>query len=157
MLLTIVICVGASTTIYAKLSPLMSDFVSAKPKTPPTQPPAVAAASVPTPPPPTSTPVPTPTVAPTPIAATQAAAAAPSAVVFTADYQVRGPRRVNFRTSPGTADADTIIESLDPGTQLQYLNQDDTSTGTRWMKFRTQDGTQGWMREIDVVPLNAGQ
>jgi len=157
MLLTITICIGASTTIYARLSPLMSDFVSAKPKATPTpRPGTVVAAVVPTP-------APTQAAAPTPPpAATAAPTAAPpasTASTFKPDYQVnnRAGTRINFRSVPSSANSDTIIQSLPPGTPLQYTGTDDSSSGTRWMRFRLQDGTEGWIRQIDVEPINAGQ
>jgi hypothetical protein len=37
---------------------------------------------------------------------------------------------------------------------LQYLGEDapttDPSDGNRWMKFRTENGDEGWVREIDT-------
>lgn len=156
MLLTIAICVGASTTIYARLTPLMSDFVSAKPKATATPRPsqAVAAVIVPTAvPTPVSAPTP-PSASPTPAPSGTAAATAPA---FQANYQVNGNYRVNFRSVPSSADPNTIIEGLAPGTPLQYTGTDDSSSGTRWMKFKLKDGTEGWIREIDVEQITSGQ
>ena len=59
---------------------------------------------------------------------------------------------VNFRAGPSTVDA--IISALPPATPLQYLNEDapteNPNDGNRWMKFRIQNGAEGWVREIDT-------
>ena len=51
---------------------------------------------------------------------------------------------------------DPIIVALPPDTPLQYLNEDapteNPSDGDRWMKFRTEAGDEGWIREIDTEP-----
>ena len=154
MLLTITICIGASTTIYAKLSPLMSDFVSAKPKATATRP---AVAGIPAGAAPTSAPPAAPTSPPTAAAPTPTSAPAATANTFKPDYQVNSGYRVNFRSEPSTDSSDTIIEGLAPATPLQYTGTSDSSSGTVWMKFKLQDGTVGWIRQIDVQPYNAGQ
>ena len=50
--------------------------------------------------------------------------------------------------------ADEIISALPPATPLQYLNEDapteNPNDGSRWMKFRIQNGAEGWVREIDT-------
>lgn len=61
---------------------------------------------------------------------------------------------INFRAGPSTSDQ--IIVVLPPATPLQYLEEDaptsSPSDGERWMRFRTEDGREGWVREIDTEP-----
>jgi hypothetical protein len=89
------------------------------------------------------TPTPEPTEAPT---------EAPDENAFTPDYQV-GPVTVNLRSGPSTADS--IVNGLPPATPLEYLEEDapteDPEDGERWMRFETEDGLEGWIREIDVT------
>ncbi|HEU5433456.1 MAG TPA: hypothetical protein VFU81_17455, partial [Thermomicrobiales bacterium] len=123
MVLTIAICIGSATLIYAALVPVLSDLVPiALPA--PTQnnvgadnPPdgVSAAASEPTP-----TPAPA-AVAPAVEAAVAAAPATPAAA-FTPDYQINAAESVNFRAGPSTSDQ--ILRALPPATPLQYLNED---------------------------------
>lgn len=90
---------------------------------------------------------PTPTPEPT-----QAPTEAPAESAFTPDYQV-GPVTVNLRSGPSTSDS--IVNGLPPATPLQYLNEDaptdDPEDGERWLRFQTEDGLEGWIREIDVT------
>jgi hypothetical protein len=88
-----------------------------------------------------------PTVAPA-----QQTAETPAAEDFTPTHQISASSSVNFRTGPSTSDP--IINALPPATPLQYLGEDapttDPSDGNRWMKFRTENGDEGWVREIDT-------
>ncbi len=148
MALTILICVGASAAIYAALVQPLSDFI------PVTENPNVVV-------PPTVTPVPTvvaelPSGATTEAPATVAPAVAPTATAdtgaFTPDFQIRADSSVNFRGGPSTGDE--ILRALSPETPLMYLDEDaptdNAEDGDRWMKFETEDGEQGWVREIDT-------
>lgn len=71
---------------------------------------------------------------------------------FDPDYQV-GPVTVNLREGPSTSTG--IVNGLPPATPLQYLGEDaptqSPSDGERWMRFVTEDGLEGWIREIDVT------
>lgn len=73
---------------------------------------------------------------------------------FDPDYQ-NGNVTVNLRAGPSTADS--IVDTVPPAAPLQYSNEDAPTTspsdGDRWMKFRTEDGAEGWIREIDVTPF----
>jgi hypothetical protein len=46
--------------------------------------------------------------------------------------------------------------ALSPATPLQFLGEEEPTTnpgdGERWMRFRTEDGQEGWVREIDTGP-----
>lgn len=70
---------------------------------------------------------------------------------FSPDYQ-SGGERINLREGPSTATS--IVATLDAGTPLLYLGEDaptdSSADGDRWMRFETEDGLEGWMREIDT-------
>ncbi|HYH12175.1 MAG TPA: SH3 domain-containing protein [Thermomicrobiales bacterium] len=71
---------------------------------------------------------------------------------FDPDYQV-GSVTVNLREGPSTSTG--IVNGLPPATPLQYLGEEapteSPSDGDRWMRFVTEDGLEGWIREIDVT------
>ena len=96
-----------------------------------------------------------PTVAPEqPTAAPSAdTTTTPAADDFEPTHQIGAAQSVNFRAGPSTGDS--IIEALSPATPLQYLDEDAPTTnpsdGDRWMRFRTEDGQEGWVREIDTT------
>jgi SH3-like domain-containing protein len=74
---------------------------------------------------------------------------------FKPDYQSNSNVQINFRAGPST-DTEVLLV-LTPAQPLQYLNEDQPSDnpevdGPRWMKFRTEDGTEGWIRSIDAEP-----
>ena len=154
MMLTIALCVGGFAVIYAKIDPLTRDFVNAATITP-TKTPSKAtkdsksgqSASTGGNAQPTETPVPdAPTETPTAAETTPARTATPG---FTPDYVLSSDVRVNLRSGP-SQDTD-IVNTLDSGTKLQYLNEtQDDANGTTWMKFQTADGEIGWIRQIDV-------
>jgi len=74
---------------------------------------------------------------------------------FEATHQISANQSVNIRTGPSTSDS--VIVALSPGTPLQYLDEDepasDSADGNRWMLFRTEDGQEGWVLELLVVPF----
>jgi hypothetical protein len=79
---------------------------------------------------------------------------APSPDDFEPTHQIGASQSVNFRSGPSTADP--VIVALPPATALQYLEEDEPTTnpsdGERWMRFRTENGDEGWIREIDTEP-----
>ena len=152
MALTIAICVGGFATIYAGLTPFTSDFVAQeRPPTPtPTAAPAAAApepagaaevaiaATEPTP-----APAPAETEAPAPTATSEA---------FQPTHQIVGGGPVNLRPNPSTVDP--AILALPVGTPLQSLDEEvPAEDGTSWLRFRTEDGEEGWVRDIDTEPF----
>jgi hypothetical protein len=149
MVLTIAICIFGAAGLFAWLSRPFSDLV----------PMSAPAAEAPLDQPTTSAPPPTsiPTVAPQPTVG-QASAGAPAAPAttqaFNPTHQIRSDVSVNFRAGPSTSDA--IIIALSPATPLQYLGEEaptsNPSDGDRWMKFRSEAGQEGWVREIDTEP-----
>lgn len=160
MALTIALCAGSFAVIYAALDPFTSDFVTrGEPgniETPAqlaansgSEPTAAAAQATDPPSQPQQQPTPTPTPSPPP--------SSPTAEAFSPDYQIVGSRSINLRTVPSaTQGSDTIIRALPLSTPLEYLREDAPTDraqdGDRWMRFETEEGEQGWIREIDVEP-----
>jgi len=176
ILATIGILVAGFTLIFATLDPMLSDFVGpfAQPTEAPTgnalaargdadNPGPGGAAAEPTQPAPTEpavAPEPEPTPAPTPTPQ-PTAEASPRDDGFEPDYRVTAGQRINFREGPGV-DFPAIV-GIEPGTELQSLNEaqatrnpaaDRLSPDRQWLKFRLEDGREGWIRDIDVAPIN---
>jgi hypothetical protein len=78
----------------------------------------------------------------------------PATEVFEPTHQIASGQSVNFRTGPSVADS--VIVALPPATPLQYLDEDAPTSGPnegdRWMRFRTEDGQEGWVLEILTEP-----
>lgn len=167
MALTIAICIGGATVIYAALVEPLSQFIPIPPaQQAASRPnagtsgglsdvPAVDAPAEPAPanqdiaaapteaPPPEPPPSPTPEPSPTPTTA-----------AFEPTHQIRGDQAVNLRTDPSRSDSG-VIQALQPSTPLQFLGEEaptenPVEDGDVWMRFRTSQGEEGWVREIDV-------
>ncbi len=71
---------------------------------------------------------------------------------FQPTHRVVSTQSVHLRSGPSWRDA--MIIALGPTTPLQFLDEHErTATpkdGPRWLKFRTEDGRIGWLREIDT-------
>lgn len=173
MLLTLMVCVASFTMIYARLEPVVADFVGR------------GDIEVPTPIP-TEEPVaeaPEPTAVPEETDANAEGEEAPPADEteeappedggdnqieetdeedpdgFTPDYQIEAGGPVNLRPGPGLAYGDAII-ALPVETPLMFMDEqaetedparDQMQTGQVWMLFQTEDGTEGWIRELDIT------
>ena len=155
MVLAIAICIFGAAGVFAWLSRPFSDLIpmvvpAAQIQTTPAQ---ADAAGV-------QTSVDQPAVS-DPAIETQAepteAASAPPTAPSNADdfeptHQIGANQSVNFRSGPSTSDP--IIVALPPATALQYLDEEEPTTnpsdGDRWMRFRTENGDEGWVREIDT-------
>jgi len=78
----------------------------------------------------------------------------PTREEFEPTHQIASGQSVNFRTGPSVADS--VIIALPPATPLQYLDEDAPTSGPnegdRWMRFRTEDGQEGWVLEILTEP-----
>lgn len=160
MFLTIAVCVGSFSMIYAGLDSFVGDFVSrgeVKAEPSPTQ--EAAAQAVPT-----EEPKPTePPTEPTPTAEPEEAEPTPTPTdsdpdTFAPDYQLDSFGSVNLRSGPGVRYE--VVATITMEQPLQYLDEseatsdpanDELGEGDRWMKFRTQEGEEGWIREIDVA------
>ncbi len=154
MAVAIVLLIGAFVWLFATINPYLSDFLGAEAA--PTGVPTVTAGRAapqitPTPSPaaPTATVAITPTVAPTVASSvTQAPSDGPAA--FQADYRILPEgQSVNFRSIAGTSGSETLAV-LDPGTPLQSTGKEQTVDGVVWLEFRNEEGTTGWIREIDT-------
>jgi hypothetical protein len=163
MALTIALCIGSFVWIYAKVDPLARDFVDQS-TVPPTRPAAAstgdeddadnAADNANTNDDDNSGEIeePDPTEEPEPTATSRA---------FDPTHRMIAQVPVNLRPGPGVNSGDPIT-TIPPGAELQYLNNSDTgpdSSGEElnWLEFRTEDGEEGWIREVDVEPINPGQ
>lgn len=156
MALTIAVCIGAFSVIFASLDDTFGDFLSrgvAATVTPTgesapqttiqnTAPGEATTSSAPPTQPPPATTAPQSTEPPT---------------AFVPDYQTSSDFSIRLRSEPSRSGGDaTIITTLPPETPLQFTGTDQAATdpedGDRWMLFRTEDGEEGWIREIDVNP-----
>ncbi len=155
----IALMVGAFSIIFALLDPLVGDFVQngSDNSISPTQAVAQLAGTAP-PAGPTATVA--PEIEPTATVAPTVAATPPPADAFTPDYQVTSSTRINFRQGPSVENA--VVTTLAPGTQVQSLSEsqitqnpsaDRLAATGRWLRFRLEDGQEGWIRDVDVAPL----
>jgi SH3-like domain-containing protein len=80
---------------------------------------------------------------------------------FDPDYRISSRRNINFRAGPGTNYEVVVV--LAPGQPLQATGEtaatanparDGLPSGGLWRQFRTEDGETGWIRDVDVDPLN---
>lgn len=151
MALTIALCIGSFVYLYAWADPLTRDFVNASAPEPTRTPvPAAAEAENQTAdgsePAPTQAPAQTGEEAPT-----EPPAPTPTPNEFRATHRIIAPGAVNLRPGPAVSSGDPVAQ-LPEGTELQYLgetqqSQDPGADGdTSWLKFRTQDGLEGWIR-----------
>ncbi len=70
---------------------------------------------------------------------------------FRANFRIAGGPTIRFRSDASTSSA--IVKTLPPGTELQYLNQDQTVDGEVWRKLRDATGAEGWVRDIDLEKI----
>lgn len=152
MVLAIAICIFGAAGLFAWLSRPFSDLIpviapaavvqsTADPAEPANEQPAVEEPVIEV----------QPDVQPAaPVEATVAA----TADEFEPTHQIGVGQSVNFRSGPSTTDP--IIVALPPAAPLEYLDEDEPTTnpsdGDRWMRFRNENGDEGWIREIDTEP-----
>jgi hypothetical protein len=155
MAAAIALCILSSAWLFGRIEPYVSDFTGYEQRT---QVPAVAEASegddTPTPQPTESSggdAAQQPTQAPN--QPTVAPATTPTVGSFTETHQSNPDFTVNFRPGP-SIDSGEPVATLDPGTPLQYLDEQTTGDdGSIWLRMKTQDGLEGWLREVDTVPV----
>ncbi|CAA9559908.1 MAG: hypothetical protein AVDCRST_MAG43-1869 [uncultured Thermomicrobiales bacterium] len=164
MALTIALCLAGFSVIYASLDDVLGDFVSreqaaANVEPPPDDTQVAAQEPVATQAPAEQVqPTAAPTVAPEPTAPPTEPPATPPDTAFTPDYQTSSNNTLNLRSGPSSEGGDaTVVAVMPPASPLQYLNEDaptdnPAQDGNRWMRFVTEDGDEGWIREIDVEP-----
>lgn len=143
MALTIIVCLFAFMWIYATIGPLLSDFIPGQP---------IA----------TATPSASESEAP---AGSEGESAAPAAASTSSAPQASGAAEwkpthiiadgddINFRAD-ATTDSNSVAV-LAPGTPLKSLGEEQEAEGATWMHFQTENGTEGWVRSIDVIESNA--
>ena len=142
--MAIAICIAGFIWIYVRVGPIFSDFIpqSSTSLTP------VVLSSVATP---NSAATPSTQIAiaasPTP---TATLSASPTAI-WEATHKIVAGETVNFRAGPTTSS--DVVDVLPPGTQLKFVGEQQKTSGVTWMHFQSQDGTEGWVREVDVTPL----
>jgi len=159
MALTIAVCVAGFSVIYAALDGFTGDFVSRDAPTAVSAEPLQTAAVAQVAGGAQGQPAAQPTVDTAPVVPTSVPTEAPVATAspsaFTPNYQVTSTSTVNLRSGPSK---DTeVVTAVSSQTPLQFLN-DRAKTGDPandgfsgdWLKFRTEGGEEGWIREIDV-------
>lgn len=161
MALTIALCVAAFSVIYASLDDVLADFVSreqaANLEEPVTgtqisaqQPAATDAPAE------QAQPTAAPTAAPEPTAPPTEPQATPPDAAFEPDYQTSSDYSLNLRSGPSSEGGErTVVAVMPPASPLQYQNEEaptenPAQDGDRWMLFVTEDGDEGWIRELDV-------
>jgi hypothetical protein len=157
MAVAIALGILASAWLFGRIEPYVSDFTGYEQQT---QVPAVAEAS--------DNRTPQPDIAEStkpPAAGAAAPTSAPSQPTvapgsgstpapFTETHQSNPDFTVNFRPGP-SIDSGEPVATLDPGTPLQFLDEQTTGDdGSIWLRMKTQDGTEGWLREVDTVPTS---
>jgi hypothetical protein len=63
-------------------------------------------------------------------------------------------QQVNLRAGPSTAASRVAL--VTPGTRLMYLNEEQQVGDTLWMRFQTERGDTGWIRQLDTVAVRPG-
>jgi uncharacterized protein YgiM (DUF1202 family) len=143
MALAIAICIGGFIWIYVRVGPIFSDFIPQSSNSltpvvlsnvasPQAATPAAQLATIATP-----TPVATISASPT--------------VIWEATHKIVSGETVNFRGGP-TTNSD-VVDVLPPGTDIKFIGEQQQTSGVTWMHFQEEDGTEGWVREVDVTPL----
>lgn len=172
MALAIAICVAGFVTIYVQLQPYISDFVT---QDPPEEEARVSAAPNPTAPPADEAedeeePAPTEESSAEEEAATSNEEAPPEEEEdepepteepegFDPDLQSNPNASINLRTEPSTAQGNaTIIFAIPPATPLESTGEtaaadNPAEDGDIWVEVEIEDGTTGWLREIDTEPF----
>lgn len=92
---------------------------------------------------------------PTPTALAGPAPRASATATFGATHLVADfGQQVNLRAGPNTTSSRVAL--LTPGTRLMYLNEDQQVGDTLWMRFQTERGDIGWIRQLDTTPVRPG-
>ncbi|HEX5502641.1 MAG TPA: SH3 domain-containing protein [Thermomicrobiales bacterium] len=92
-------------------------------------------------------------VGPPPTPTALAAAASPTATPpFVATHIVADfGEQVNLRAGPSSSSGRLALVA--PGTKLRYLGESQQVGDVLWMKFQTERGDIGWIRDLDVRPV----
>lgn len=156
MALVVALLIGSFTWLFFRLDPFFTDFAG-RSGVERASPPAARAAlstrtatarsgAAATPEENTFPQLPTPTAL---TAATPRVAATPG---FVATHAIADfGQQVNLRAGPSAASA--RVGLLSPGTRLQFLNEEERAGETVWMRFQTERGDTGWVRQIDTITV----
>lgn len=147
MAVAIAICIMGFIWIYVRVGPIFSDFIPSNSAsltpvssllsgTPTGSATPLEGIAISSPTPTTST---TPTIGATPTA------------IWQPTHKIIAGETVNFRAGPSTVS--DIVDVLPPGTELQFVGEQQTTSGVTWMRFQAKDGTEGWVRTVDVDPV----
>jgi hypothetical protein len=149
MALAIAICIFGAALLFGALSRPFSDLI-----------PAIApaaelnASDTQADAPDAETPAPDPAIETNDAEPTAAPAAepttAPTQQAFEPTHQISANGSVNFRTGPSTSDS--VIIALSPATPLQFLDEEVPADNGLWMKFRSENGDEGWILEDLTEP-----
>jgi hypothetical protein len=149
MAITIALFIGSFSWIYAKIDPVTKDFVDTVEVTPRSTPDEVVSV-------PTEEGEQTPEATTTdsgndqPPADTPTQTPSPTSEAFHQTHISNTEIGVNLRPEANVNNDPVAV--LDAGTPLQFLNDQQTGDdGAQWFKFRTEDGTEGWLREGTFV------
>lgn len=110
---------------------------------------ATAQASVPT-----NTPGSSATATPAPSGTSTGTGTRPAVTptaTFKPNFRIAGGFTINFRSEPGKSSS--IVKTLPPGTELQFLNQTQELDGEVWRRLRDTSGAEGWVRDIDLEKI----
>jgi hypothetical protein len=174
MAAAIIICIAAFIWLYVQIGPLLGDFVaidSATGDEDPTTSGVIGDAPDPTPTPgsilvddldldefepaPVETPAATPAIIEDDDQDDEENGdndGQPDEDAWEPTHQIREGPNVNFRSGPNTISQSQ--GALSPGTPLRFLDEEEPSGGVTWMYFDIEDGTEGWIRDIDIVDFN---
>ncbi len=156
MILAVAICFAAFTWIYVQLEPWVQDFAGAEdaPPTATARPAAGNADDGGDEPAPTRTPEPESQPDSEQEATIEERPTQEPENAFEPDYVVSAGENVNFRSEPSTAAGGaTVIEPIPNGTPLEATGERsdaDIPENGPWIQFELEDGTPGWLRELDV-------
>jgi hypothetical protein len=149
MAATILLCVAGFVVIYAQVDPLTRDFIGAPPTATATR---EVGASGGGSSPGVDTDNDEPRESPTP-RSTETPEPTPTNEGFTVTHLSNTSDSVNFRSGPGTDFS--VIFSIPAATELRATGESGVAgDGLNWLEFELEDGTVGWIREIDSVPQN---
>ncbi len=147
MAATILLCVAGFVVIYAQVDPLTRDFIGAPPTATTERTSSSGSGSGSDESSgggdtePEDTPVPEPTDPPEPTATEEG---------FQITHLSNTSDTVNFRSGPGTDFG--VVQTISPGSPLQATGETGVAgDGLTWLEFELEDGTVGWIREIDTV------
>lgn len=146
MAATIAVCIGTFSIIYAAIEPVARDFAGAN-QSHPTATVHAGASTVEDPDAaPTEKPAKRETRTPSAASGEPTEVVVPTAAVFRVTHRTNTNVSVNLRPEPGTDNVPVAV--LSPGTPLQFLDERQVGTdGFQWLKVRTENGREGWIRE----------